>query len=228
MKSATQMSAAKQALLNRYLQGGVALETDAIRPRPRGVVAPLSLTQEEIYRRQVQAGSPPPLYNECITVRMPGPLDVPVLERAFNEIVRRHEVWRSTFETTAGSPLQCVHPFQPIGFETISVADLPREQREDAALGIVGEKIRNPFQLNGTPLLRPILVRMGNLEHRLYLVAHQIILDGMSAYRIFPPELALLYQAFLHGKPSPLPELSIQYADFAYWQREAISSQLPN
>ena len=226
MKSVTQMSAAKQVLLNRYLRGAGPVDVAAVRPRPRAVVAPLSPTQEELYWRELRAAANAPLYNECITIRLPGNLQPAVLERAFHEIVRRHEIWRTTFETTAGTPAQYVQPFQATEFDTLNLADVPQHEREDEAVRIISDKIRRPFQLNRGPLLRPTLVRMAESEHRLYLVAHQIILDGMSAYRIFPSELALLYQAFLNGKSSPLPDLPIQYADFAYWQRESGSNQL--
>jgi hypothetical protein len=226
MKSAAQMSAARQALLSRYLKGAAPVKISAIRPRPRGIPAPLSLAQEQVYWRELRVAGDPPLYNECITVRMPGTLEPAVLQRAFAEIVRRHEIWRTTFETVAGSPVQCVQPFQSIPFDLIDISHLPQHEREKATVQRMTEKIRRPFQLDRGPLLRPTLIRISDSEHRLYLVAHQIVLDGMSAYRIFPHELAVLYQAFLAGEPSPLADLPIQYADFACWQRESVVSRL--
>lgn len=227
MKSATQMSTARQALLSRYLKGAAPAGISVIRPRPQGAPAPLSLAQEQVYWRELRVAGNPPLYNECIAVRMPGKLEPAVLQRAFDEIVSRHEIWRTTFETVAGQPTQNIQPTQSTPFDNVDVSSWPEQERLSRASQLITQKIRRPFQLDGGPLLRPLLVRLSDSEHRLYVIAHQIVVDGMSAYRIFPSELALLYHAFLQGKPSPLPELPIQYADFAYWQRESVVSQMP-
>jgi len=151
---------------------------------------------------------------------MLGPLDSDVLERSFNEIIRRHEVWRTSFETKAGQPVQIVHPHRPMQFSRIDLRGLDEAERETEAVRLVSEDVRRPFELNKGPLLRPTLVRMSEEEHRLFLAVHQIVVDGRSAYQIYPSELAANYKAFLAGRPSPLPELQIQCADFAWWQRE--------
>jgi hypothetical protein len=156
---------------------------------------------------------------------MLGPLDPDVLERSFNEIIRRHEVWRTSFETKAGQPVQIVHPHRPMEFSRIDLRGLGEAERETEAVRLVGEDVRRPFQLDGGPLLRPILVRMGDEDHRLFLAVHQIVVDGRSAYQIYPSELAAHYKAFLTGQPSPLPELKIQCADFAWWQRECLNGE---
>src|SRR6267378_4756672 len=224
MQGLSQLSDAKRVLFDRYSKGRVS-SGPKIGRRPQGVQAPLSLVQEQLYFRDLEFAGNPPLYNECVTVRMLGPLDSDVLERSFNEIVRRHEVWRTSFETKDGQPVQIVHPHRPMQFSRIDLRGLDEAEREAEAVRLVSEDVHRPFQLDEGPLLRPTLVRMGDEEHRLFLVVHQIVVDGRSAYQIYPSELAAHYKAFLAGQPSPLPELTIQCADFAWWQRESLNGE---
>jgi hypothetical protein len=224
MQGLSQLSDAKRILFDRFSQGRVS-SGPKIGRRPPGVPAPLSLVQEQLYLRELEFAGNPPLYNECVTVRMLGALDPDVLERSFNEIVRRHEVWRTSFETKAGQPVQIVHPHRPMQFSRIDLRGLDEAERETEAVRLVSEGVRRPFQLDKGSLLRPTLVRMSDEEHRLFLAVHQIIVDGRSAYQIYPFELAALYKAFLAGQPSPLPELKLQCADFAWWQRESLNGE---
>jgi condensation domain-containing protein len=224
MQRLSQLSDAKRILFDRYSQGRVS-SGPKIGRRPQGIRTPLSLVQEQLYSRELEFAGNPPLYNECVTVRMLGPLDPDVLERSFNEIIRRHEVWRTSFETKAGQPVQIVHPHRPMQFSRMDLRGLSEAERETEAVRLVGEDVRRPFQLNKDLLLRPTLVRMGDEEHRLFLAVHQIVVDGRSAYQIYPYELAAHYKAFLAGQPSPLPELKIQCADFAWWQRECLNGE---
>jgi hypothetical protein len=224
MQGLSQLSDAKRVLFDRYSKGRDS-SGPKIGRRPQGIPAPLSLVQEQLYFRELVFAGDPPLYNECITVRMLGPLDPDVLERSFNEIIRRHEAWRTTFETKAGQPVQVIHPPKPMRFSRIDLRGLAETERETEAVRQVSEDVRRPFQLSNGPLLRPTLVRMSDEDHRLFLVAHQIIVDGKSAYQIYPSELAAHYRAFLAGRPSPLPELKIQCADFAWWQRESLKGE---
>ena len=189
---------------------------------PEQSTAPVSLVQQELIDRELGTPSGAPLYNECVTLRMQGPLEVAVLERSFNEIVRRHAAWRSTFTVENGRCLQVTHAATAVSLPVVDLREFPVEEREAEAARRIGAICRQPFQLSTGPLLRPTLVRMSDTEHRLYLVGHMLVLDGMSAYQIFPSELAQLYTAFLSGAPSPLPELNAQYADFARWQREEV------
>src|SRR6266404_471844 len=218
MQGLSQLSDAKRVLFDRYSKGRVSSEPKIGR-RPQGVPAPLSLVQEQLYFRDLEFAGNPPLYNECVTVRMLGPLDSDVLERSFNEIIRRHEVWRTSFETKAGQPVQIVHPHRPMQFSRIDLRGLSEAERETEVIRLLSEDVRRPFQLNTGPLLRPTLVRMSDEDYRLFLVVHQIVVDGRSAYQIYPTELAAHYKAFLAGQPSAVPELTIQCADFAWWQR---------
>jgi hypothetical protein len=223
------LSEAKRALLEKYLQGKPgdnSGDPGAIVRHSHTSPAPLSLAQRGLWLRELSVPHIPPLYNECVTVRMEGELDVAALERGFNEIVRRHEMWRTTFEIVGEQPVQVIHTATSIELPVIDLRGLPEVEREGEAIRRVKEDTFRPFDMREGPLLRPTLIRMSETEHRLFLVAHQIVLDGMSAYQIFPSELAILYKVFSTGKPSPLPELPVQCADFAHWQREWLPGEV--
>jgi surfactin family lipopeptide synthetase A len=218
-----QSSEAKRRLLEKYLEGSI-VEAGArarlLAPRPSGRPAPLSFSQEQLFLREKSRPNLPPLYNECITLRIIGPLDVPVLERSLAEIIRRHEIWRTSYDTRNGQTVQVVHP---IGTEPrlplVDLRGLPGSRREVETRRVIGEEVRRPFDLEAGPLLRARLVRMDEFENYLFLIAHLSILDGVSAYQIFPHELAALYRAYSSGQPSPLRELDVQFGDYADWQR---------
>ncbi len=215
MQEAHSLSDTKRALLDRYLRGVGFPAPETIGRRPPGSIAPLSAAQEELYRRELRVPNIPSLYNECVNLRMLGPLDVVALERAFNEIIKRQEAWRTTFETEAGQPAQIVHPFMPVQLPVVDLQRMPDAEREAAALRLISEDVRRPFDLRCGPLLRPKLVRISETEHRLFLTAHQIVLDGVSAFQLFPSELAAFYKGLLARKSVTLPELQVQCAAFA-------------
>lgn len=214
------LSEAKRSLLGKYQSGRAVLPAARILRRREGVLAPLTLSQEELWRREQRVPEIPPLYNECVTVRMMGQLDVPALERALTAITTRHEIWRTTFETKGGAPVQVVHSSATLKLRTIDLRGLQEDMRESETLRLMDAEAARPFRLAHEPPLRPILVRTDEQEHRLYLIAHQIILDGPSAYQIFPVELATLYKGFTTGVLPELAQLPIQCSDFSVWQRE--------
>jgi Condensation domain len=227
------MEQKRQQLLSAYLRERPQTTQDAvprIAQRAAGAIAPLSLMQEELWRREMQAPDIAPLYNECIKLRMTGPLDLEALTRSFNEIVRRHAIWRTTFETRTGQPVQVIQPAAPLALRVIDLCEFSENEREAQAITLISDDARRRFVLEDAPPLRPTLLRMGQDEYWFFLVVHLMLLDGVSAYQIFPSELAVLYKAYAAGKSSPLPELPIQYADFACWQREtgekAITKQI--
>ncbi|HWZ46036.1 MAG TPA: condensation domain-containing protein [Candidatus Saccharimonadales bacterium] len=189
-------------------------------PRPFGEPAPLALSQEELWVRETSKPGTPPLYNECITVRMAGELDPAILERSLVEIIRRHEIWRTSFDVRNGQPVQIVHPApETFRLPAIDLRSLPGPRREAEAQRLVGEIVRQPFDLKEGPLLRAKLIRMHDAEHRLFLCAHLSIVDGVSVYQVFPSELAAFYSAFSSGR-SPQPQrLPVQFGDYAYAQR---------
>ncbi len=213
----------KQERIRKYLQARRShkvADAAAIARSERGP-APLSFAQEQIWLHGQFAKD---LYNESVTVYRQGPLDLPRLQRSLAEIIRRHEAWRTTFKAIDGQPMQVVQPpFEP-SIEAVDLRQLAPDQREHEALRLAREQARVPYDMERGPLLRAMVVRLGEEEYRFYLFLHHIIFDGFSIYRVFLPELVTVYNAFLAGRPSPLPELRLQYADFAHWQRESLGS----
>ena len=224
MPDLSHLSDAKRILLEKYLSGNAVPSREGkpqITPRPRGNTAPLSHAQEQVWLHGQMAPPGVPVYNETLTIRRSGPLNVPALERTFAEFIRRHEIWRTTFELREGQPVQVVHPAEA-GFK-LPVADLqniPELERDREAVRVAREAARAPFDLKEGPLLRAILVKLSEGDHRLFLTFHQMIFDGVTAYQVFLPELADIYRAFSQNETSPFPEPAIQYADYAIWQHE--------
>ena len=220
------LSDARRNLLEKYLQGDFATPSQELPPIVRRTPresASVSYGQQQVWLHAQMAPNLP-LYNEPVTIHRIGPLDVPALERrAFNEIVRRHEAWRTSFQTVDGQPVQVVHPPPYISLPVSDLRSLPEAVREAEALKIATEDSRVPLDMASVPLFRVRLIRLGDEEHRLFLTLSHIIFDGVAIYRVFLPELAALYEAFAAGKPSPIPELPIQYADYAEWQRRVIA-----
>jgi hypothetical protein len=168
----------------------------------------------------------PPLYNESITIHRNRPLDVAVLQRAFNEMIRRHEAWRTTFDVVGAQPVQVIHPAPAeIAIRIVDLSGVPDVNREAVSLRVATEEARPPFDLERGPLVRATLVTLADQDHRLFLTMHQLIVDGISVYDIIPSELATLYEAFSTGRPSPLPDLPVQFADFALWQRHSLQGE---
>jgi amino acid adenylation domain-containing protein len=221
-----ELSDAKRRLLQRYLAGMVAkgtLERNAHRAPQEPM--PLSFAQQQVWLHGQMAGEVL-FYNETITVYRHGAIDLAVLERCLLEIIRRHEIWRTVFDIRAGQPVQVVLP-PPATFPipVVDLRHLPEEERDAEARRLATEDARRTFDLKTGPLLRILAVRMQDEQHRLYMTIHQIVFDAVTAYRVLLPELTALYQAFAAGNPSPLPELGVQYGDFALWQRKKVSPE---
>jgi hypothetical protein len=229
MRDVQEISDAKRRLLQRYLRGDIALAAHtktAIGPRPTGEPAPLSLSQEQLWLREKSTPGIPPLYNECIVMRMAGSIDVALLERCLKEIIRRHEIWRTTYDTRNGQPVQVVHPApDSVPLRLIDLRSLAGIRRENETERIITEMVRQPFDLHEGPLLRARLIRTKDLEHRLALCAHLSVVDGVSVYQVFPVELAALYHALSLERSSPLGDLAAQFGDYAYWQRQWLEGE---
>jgi len=223
MPESVHLSDTKRKLLEKYLRGEImraATDSDDVARRSLGEPVPLSLAQEQVWRRAQETRGMPPLYNESITIHRTGSLDLEALQRGFAEIIRRHESWRTTFDTFAGGPVQVIQrEVSAVSLPVMDLRRLPEAKRVEEALRIATEDARRPFDLKHGPLVRAKLVQLGNQEHRLFLTMHQLIVDGISVFELLPLELTSLYEAFAAGKPSPLPELPFQFGDFARWQR---------
>src|SRR5689334_18554742 len=220
--AATGLTDVKRRLLQSYINGGTSLPPSAlsIMAEPCSQPAPLSLSQEQLLLREINNPGIPPLYNECIDVRMRGHLDVGALERSFAEIIRRHEIWRTSYQIQDARPVQIVHnPPESIRVPVINIEAMSKEKRENAIQEIISALVQRPFDLTNGPLLRATLIRLSEFEHHLYLAAHLSIVDGISVYQVFPHELASLYSSYCSGEPSTCHDLPIQFGDYTRWQR---------
>ena len=185
---------------------------------------PLSFAQQRLwFLDQYESNSS--VYNIPSALRLKGALDVTALEQSLNEIVRRHESLRTTFSAVDGEPVQVIASALKMSLPFKDLMDLPESDRENEAQRLAMEQAREPFELSQAPLLRVILLRLGPYDHVLVLTMHHIVSDGWSRGVLYR-ELSLLYQAYTQGKPSPLAELSIQYADFAVWQRQWLQGEV--
>ncbi|HEY0726768.1 MAG TPA: amino acid adenylation domain-containing protein, partial [Pyrinomonadaceae bacterium] len=219
MKSKTQLSAAKRALLEKRLAGRSSVDADeqTIRPVPRNGPVPVSLAQQRLwFLDQLEPGLV--AYNMPAAVRLVGKLDVAVLAWSLNEIIHRHESLRTTFDPVAGQPIQVIAPSLELSIPMIDLSDLPVETREQEAMRLSQEEASRPFDLLRGPLIRAVLLRLQSEEHVLIVTMHHIATDLWSQ-GVFKSEFGKLYEAGMKAERSPLPELSIQYADFAQWQR---------
>ena len=185
---------------------------------PRATRVPASLAQRQLWLH-AQGAPDVPLYNEPMTVHHKGLLNRAALEEALNEVLRRHEAWRTTFISDGDDLFQVIHPLVPVRLPVVDLGRIPPEEREAEALRLATEDARRPFDLERGPLLRATLVEFDDEHQRLYLTLHHMIFDGVSVYRVFLTELAALYEAFAVGRPSPLGEPPVQYVDFALHQR---------
>ncbi|MFY0565971.1 non-ribosomal peptide synthase/polyketide synthase [Archangium lansingense] len=200
-----------------------------LRPVSRQQPLPLSFAQQRLWFLD-QLVPDSALYNMPAPLRLEGTLDTVALECSLSELLRRHEVLRTTFPSDSGQPLQVIAPPAPIALERTDLSALPAHEREAEARRLLEEESRKPFSLARGPLLRALLLKLSDTEHMLLLNMHHIISDGWSM-SVLAREVAALYEAFSSGQPSPLPELPVQYADYAAWQRswlqgEALEAQL--
>jgi amino acid adenylation domain-containing protein len=212
----------RRQLLEEFLEGRAA-RPDKVRPRRVGERAPISAEQRHVWLHAAMAPNLP-LYNEAITVHRRGDFRLETLQRAFNAFLRRHELWRSSIEAEDGELWLTPHDLE-IELPLVDLTSLPETEREAVAKAIAEVDARTPFDLASAPLLRAKVVRLAPDYHRLYLTLHHIIFDGVTIYRVLMPEFAALYAAFDEGRPSPLPEPRVQYADYALWRARRLTDQ---
>jgi amino acid adenylation domain-containing protein len=189
----------------------------SIGPARRDRPIPLSLQQERVwFFAQLSPGNI--AYNFQATVSLHGDVNTEALRGALDEIVRRHEILRTAFVTVAGVAVQ-----RPVAKASapLRVLNVPREQAEN----VIAAELAQPFDLTSPPLARWLLLRHGDGENTFVHVEHHFVHDGWSL-AVLLAELSALYQAFVNGQPSPLPELAVQYADYAIWQREWMSGDV--
>jgi amino acid adenylation domain-containing protein len=158
-------------------------------------------------------------YNLASAVRLRGELNIPALEQTLNEVVRRHEALRATFMVSEGQPIQLFAPVLKLDLPMLDLSELPVAEREKQAIALATEEARLPFDLTRGPLLRASLLRLGPEDHVALFTQHHIVSDAWSM-DVFIREVGALYQSFAAARGAQLPDLEIQYADFAAWQRK--------
>lgn len=190
-------------------------------PLPRTGNFPLSYAQQRLwFFEQLNPGSS--VYNIPIALQLSEPLNLAALEQSFQEILRRHEALRTTFTIVEGKPVQVIASTFSLTLPVVNLQELPHSQKEENMQQLATAEAQKPFDLKVGPLVRVKLLKLGQEEHVLLLVIHHIVADGWSM-GIFVEELTKLYEAFSSQQPSlliSLSELTIQYADFALWQRQ--------
>jgi amino acid adenylation domain-containing protein len=184
---------------------------------------PLSFAQQRLwFLDQLAPGNP--VYNIPLGLRLRGPLNVEALEKSFSQIIARHETLRTSFQTVGGQPVQIIGRTSPFTLERIDLRSLSPIERERAVEQRASLEVQQPFDLSHGPLLRAALLHLSDEEQVLLLTMHHIISDGWSLGVLYH-ELTALYDAYANGGSPTLPALSIQYADFAQWQREQLQGE---
>jgi amino acid adenylation domain-containing protein len=164
-------------------------------------------------------------YNVASGLRLKGKLRRHALQKSLDEIVRRHEVLRTNFAAQDGSPVLVIHPVTGVQIREIDLAGKPASDREAETADILAEEAQRSFDLSTGPLLRVLLLRLHEQEHILLVTVQHIVYDGWSG-GVFLRELSVLYEAYAKGEASPLPELKMQYADYAVWQRQWLQGEV--
>jgi alpha-ketoglutarate-dependent taurine dioxygenase len=194
-----------------------------IEPVPRDGELSLSFAQQRLWvvdQMSPDAGA----YNVVGAVRLGGDLSVVALEQAMGEIVRRHEVLRTRYPSRLGEPRQEIEPPRPLHLPVLEPGAVLGDDREPSLRKLMEGHLGRPFSLARGPLFRAILYRLEPEHHVLGFAIHHIAADGWSM-GLLVRELAALYRSALEGRPSPLPELRVQYADFAAWQRSRMTGE---
>ncbi|WP_170113174.1 non-ribosomal peptide synthetase [Ahniella affigens] len=225
------LSPEKQALLLKKLaasaQSAAVAAEQPIARQPDRRQAPLSHSQQLLWLVEQREG-PSPKYNMPCAYRLVGALDVSAMARTFQAIARRHDSLRTYFSEQNGEPVQCIDPTHVLDVEVIDLSDLTSADQEARVQSLVQANVDWKFDVSRLPLMRIVLIRTRTDEHFLLMNLHHIIYDGWSKGLLLQ-EMAVLYPAFRDGQPEPcerLPELPIQYGDYAAWQREGRSQEI--
>lgn len=193
-------------------------------PVARDAKLPLSFAQEGLWFIH-QLNPDQPLYNSPAALRLTGSLNIPAFQQSLNEILERHEALRTSFALEQGKPVQVVMTNLSLNIPLINLEDFPEQEKEAQVLKLADREAKLPFDLAQAPLLRVTLLKLSPTDHVALFTMHHIATDGWSI-GILIQELSTLYTCFCEGIPNPLPELPIQYADFAHWQRQWLQGEV--
>ena len=200
------------------------MQAPPIEPIPRDGELPLSFAQQRLwFLDQLQPGSA--FYNIPMALRIKGNLQYDAMNQTIAEIIQRHEVLRTTFENVEGKPRVVIHPPEPVTVPITDLQDLPEAERETRARELAKAEAQAPFDLAKGPLFRVQLLKLAEDDHIALVTMHHIISDGWSM-AIFVREVGLLYPKYIKGNGQVLPELKIQYVDYAAWQRKWLQGEV--
>jgi amino acid adenylation domain-containing protein len=205
-------------VIEEQVSAGQRSELPPITPVPREGELPLSFSQQRMWFFE-QLANGTSAFNIALGVRLSGSLNFEALEQTFSEIIRRHEILRTTFRAVNTQPVQIIHPPAKFELPLVDLGSLTRQQAESEAARLAQEEILRVFDLTKGPLVRPTLLRINDQEHIIICTMHHIVGDGQS-FEVVIVEMSQIYSAFSEGQPSPLPELTLQYVDYAAWQRQ--------
>lgn len=194
-----------------------------LEPVARNIELPLSLTQQRFWFLDQMEGANP-AYNIVRVLNLQGSLNFIALEGAIATIINRHETLRTSFGIADGKPIQIIAGKLEFTLPVIDLQELAEDHKTLEAQKLITHEYLRPFELNESSLLRVTLIQLGEKSHQLLIIMHHIISDAWSVGN-FLQELSVIYSALTAGLPSPLTELSIQYADYAYWQRQWLENQ---
>jgi non-ribosomal peptide synthetase component F/acyl carrier protein len=212
------------AIVDEIARSNAGLASEPIQRISRDGDLPLSFAQQRLwflYRLNPDS----PAYNITTAVRFKGELNIAALQQSLDYLIDRHETLRTTFTVRNGRPSQSIAPELKLPLEIVDLLELPEGEREATMRNLVREESLKPFDLSTGPLVRAGLLRLDQHEHVAMLTLHHIISDGWSV-GIFVRELSSAYEAFRDGRIPQLPELPIQYADFAAWQRQWLQGEV--
>ena len=221
----SQLSPAKQALLEKRLRGEIKSDNQQkfIPRRSQHNPVPLSFSQQRLwFLAQLETDNP--FYNISAVVNLKGKLNFEALQGSLQEIINRHEVLRCNFQTIEGRPVAFIHTSKTLLLPVFDISELPINQQAAEVKKLASQEAQQPFDLSSDLLLRVKLLRLNPEKYVLLFTMHHIVSDGWSI-GVLIHELATLYEAFCQGKTSSLPELPIQYGDFAIWQQEYLQGE---
>ncbi|MBE9004879.1 amino acid adenylation domain-containing protein [Fortiea sp. LEGE XX443] len=185
---------------------------------------PLTFTQQQLwFINQLQPGTA--TYNISVAIHLTGKLNVSVLVRSFTEIIQRHDILRTSFEIVNGEPIQKVADFVAFTLPEVDLCHLVDEQQQTEVQKLSLQEAQSSFDLGQAPLLQAKLLHLRAEQSILILTLHHLVGDGWSI-KILVQELATIYQAFADGKPAQLPQITVQYTDFVYWQRNWLQGEV--
>ena len=220
------LSLEKLELLSQRLQreNAAALKAEAIPCRGESLDLPLSFAQQRIwFIEQLEPGNA--AYNVPAAIHLKGQVNVLTLEQSLNAVIARHEALRTRFVMVDERPTQVIVPALSLKVSVANLRELPEKDKEKQSNRLALEEAQRPFDLARGPLLRVTLLWLSDIDYVLLVVMHHIVSDGWSI-GVFIQEVAALYEAFSTGEPSSLPELPVQYGDFALWQRQWLQGQI--